>query len=538
MNNEKHIKLELLDTNKFVKVNDLKEITNNIFFVKNGIPTSDGLLSNEIFGITKDDRANKFAYIDLGEYFMHPLVYTTWASMDNNIRKIVHGTDKFSVNDKGFIIQDDNGSNGIKFLKKNIDKINIGSTDSRKRDSKIKFIYENKNNIFIKELPIIPAFYRDVNTESGRIGVGEINKLYNSLLMSVKSLKETVDLGLDVSNVIRGRIQETLLEIYNWFADEPNLSKKKGIQRRAVLTKTTDYGARLVLSAPELKVNKLEDMFVDLDYSAIPLSSLCANMFPYIIFYIRRFFENEFGALGIYKYIDKKGEIKEIEVKDPLIEFSDTRIKKEIDRFMKGYSNRFIPITVPNKENLDITMRFKGRNVAPDDINYEDTTSLIDRPLTWCDLIYMACYETTKDKHVLITRYPIDNYFNQFPTKIKVASTKKTENIWVDGTHYTHYPYIREKDILKNTSNKFVDTLNICNLYLPIIGGDYDGDQATTKIVFSTEANEELDNFINSKAHYISMGANNVRTSGNEAIQSLFNLTLILPESNLTKPEF
>ena len=123
MNNEKHIKLELLDTNKFVKVNDLKEITNNIFFVKNGIPTSDGLLSNEIFGITKDDRANKFAYIDLGEYFMHPLVYTTWASMDNNIRKIVHGTDKFSVNDKGFIIQDDNGSNGIKFLKKNISNV-------------------------------------------------------------------------------------------------------------------------------------------------------------------------------------------------------------------------------------------------------------------------------------------------------------------------------------------------------------------------------------------------------------------------------
>ena len=80
--------------------------------------------------------------------------------------------------------------------------------------------------------------------------------------------------------------------------------------------------------------------------------------------------------------------------------------------------------------------------------------------------------------------------------------------------------------------------MNICNLYLPIIGGDYDGDQATTKIVFSTEANEELDKFINSKAHYISMGANNVRTSGNEAIQSLFNLTLILPESNLTKPEF
>ena len=34
---------------------------------------------------------------------------------------------------------------------------------------------------------------------------------------------------------------------------------------------------------------------------------------------------------------------------------------------------------------------------------------------------------------------------------------------------------IRQKDIGANTSNMFIDTLNISNLYLDGIGGDYDG---------------------------------------------------------------
>ena len=38
---------------------------------------------------------------------------------------------------------------------------------------------------------------------------------------------------------------------------------------------------------------------------------------------------------------------------------------------------------------------------------------------------------------------------------------------------YKFYPRIRQEDIGSNTSNKFVDTLNICNAYLPAIVGDY-----------------------------------------------------------------
>ena len=65
-----------------------------------------------------------------------------------------------------------------------------------------------------------------------------------------------------------------------------------------------------------------------------------------------------------------------------------------------------------------------------------------------------------------------------------------------------------------------------------------DGDQVTVKAVYSLEANEELDKMMNSKAHFITLGAKNGRTSSNEAIQCLYNLTLVLPGTKLTDPVF
>ena len=78
---------------------------------------------------------------------------------------------------------------------------------------------------------------------------------------------------------------------------------------------------------------------------------------------------------------------------------------------------------------------------------------------------------------ILITRYPIDTYYNQFPTRFRVSSTIKTEPMVYNNTFIKYYPRIRKEDFYTNTTNKFVDTMNLCNAYLQSIGGDYDGDQ-------------------------------------------------------------
>ena len=491
---EKHFVLDLLDVDKFVKVNELQEITNSVYFSRDGIPSPDGLLSNEIFGISKEDRSNIFAYIDLGGWFLHPLIYKIWSRMDSNLTAIIHGTKSFRIDAAGQFVEDENGENGIEFIRKNIDKIRIRRTDSAKRNNNIEFLMKSKSLWFIRKMLVIPAYYRDVNTDGGYVGVGEINQLYSNLMMGVIAFKETADFGIWLSRSANCRVQETLLQIYDWFGagttingkqTSVNLPKKTGIIKRGVIGKTTDYASRLVLSAPELKVEYVDDLDVDLEHTAVPLASLATNLFPYILFWVRRFFENEFAGSAQYEVMDKNGNIRIETVKDPQEQFSDEEIKHQIERFMKGFSNRFIPVQVKCESGKTVYMRFKGRSAGSlkePKTNEEILASpLVKRRLTWCDLIYMAAVEMSKDKCILITRYPMDSYFNQFPSKIVVSSTKKTEPMFVNGELYPKYPSFTDEDIEQDTSNKFIDTMRMCNLHLGIIDGDY---EPVTIVVF------------------------------------------------------
>lgn len=55
----------------------------------------------------------------------------------------------------------------------------------------------------------------------------------------------------------------------------------------------------------------------------------------------------------------------------------------------------------------------------------------------------------------------------------RISTIKETENVYVSGRFYRWYPRIRETDISSNTSNRFIDTLNICNLLIGGMGADY-----------------------------------------------------------------
>ena len=143
------LKVTLLDEEDFIKKNHIQEVTDPIFFVKEGIPTEDGLLANKIFGVTKQERSKTFAYINLEGVYMHPLCYKVWGKMDSRIKDIAHGAKKFIINKDGDFEEDPNGSNGMEFIQKNIDKIKIRSTGSKSRDNKIKFLMRNKEHMFI-----------------------------------------------------------------------------------------------------------------------------------------------------------------------------------------------------------------------------------------------------------------------------------------------------------------------------------------------------------------------------------------------------
>ena len=537
-----NLQVSLLDVDNFVKKNNLVEITNPVIFDTSSNPTNDGLLSNTIFGITKESRASTFAYISLKKKFLQPLIYRIWGKVDSKIKSVIHGIGTYSIDKSGNIVEDPKGDNGIDFLRKNLDKIKFRETDSIKRERYIKFLNANRNNFFTDKLIVIPPFFRDIKVDGGKISVGDINKLYINVMVSASAIGDSEDYGFSISKSVEGRLQEGLIEIYKWFGtgtdSNPNggLPGKFGVIRRANLSKTTDYATRLVMSAPKLDVETMGELRADFDYSVLPMTSAAANFFPFVIFHMRRFFENEFIGDTKYPILDKNGSIIYGEIEDYQIQFSDEVLKKELDRFIHGYSDRFRAVKVlcrvkGKQEYLDL--KWKGFYKEPDAKVLQK-----ERPLTWCDVIYMACEEAIKDRMILITRYPIDTFYNEFATKIRLSSTIETEEAVFDDVVYTHYPKIRKEDIGTDTSNKFIDTMNICNGYLGIIDGDYDGDMVTIKGVYTDEANAELKKQLASNIHFINLGGNPVISTSKESIQAIYAMTLTLPETKLEKVKF
>ena len=537
-----NLQVSLLDVDDFVKKNNLVEITNPVIFDTSSNPTSDGLLSNTIFGITKESRASTFAYISLKKKFLQPLVYRIWSKVDSKIKSVIHGIGTYSIDKSGNIVEDPKGDNGIDFLRKNLDKIKFRETDSIKRERYIKFLNDNRKNFFTDKLIVIPPFFRDIKVDGGKISVGDINKLYINVMVSASAIGDSTEYGFSIGKSVEGRLQEGLIEVYKWFGtgtdSNPNggLPGKFGVIRRANLSKTTDYATRLVLSAPKLDVENMEDLRANFDYSVLTMTSAAANFFPFVIFHMRRFFENEFIGDTKYPIIDKDGSIIYGEIEDYQIQFSDEMLKKELDRFIHGYSDRFRPVKVlcrvkGKQEYLDL--KWKGFYKEPDVKALKN-----ERPLTWCDVIYMACEESVKDRMILITRYPIDTFYNEFATKIRLASTIETEEAVFDDVVYTHYPKIRKEDIGKDTSSSFIDTMNICNGYLDSIGGDYDGDMVTIKGVYTDEANAELKKQLASNIHFINLGGNPVISTSKESIQAIYAMTLTLPETKLSPVKF
>ena len=220
------LSVELLDIDKFIKKNNLKEITNPTFFGTSGKPTPDGLLSNEIFGITQSDRAGIFAYIDLGDWFIDPSNYKCLIRLNRKIESVVKGVGKWSIDKDGQLVEDfENGKSGIRWLKNNFDKLEFMKSKSSIRDLRIKYIKHNyeTGKLFINKYIVIPAYYRDVNTTGKYTGVGQINTLYVNLLVASRSLKENNDYGLSVADTTCARIQETLRAIYDWFCGNNNI---------------------------------------------------------------------------------------------------------------------------------------------------------------------------------------------------------------------------------------------------------------------------------------------------------------------------
>lgn len=526
MSNDKILKIDVYSMSKFIEVNasTMVEVKDPIYTDRNKIPTPTGLFSYEMFGTSPRDRKEIWGYIDLKGIYIHPKIHKTLKRViPKLIDGIISGTIYVNTDPNGELYEDyEGGWTGLTELYNNWDKIKIKPTGSTERDIKLRILNSKpKDTIFIRQFVVIPPFYRDMKIKGSTIAVDQVNEYYSNILKKVRMIESEANTGFSFTLYrTQFQVQESITSIYNFYTKEPNLSKKRGIIRRSLMGKSVDYAARLVISAPRYNLeNFKDDAEVSFLKVGVPLATLCSIFYPFIHKWVSDWFSHHLMT-------DKTivgGDGKLYHPKNVESQFDSKYIEKIIKNFIKSPASRFDKISLETEEGVVRDIIFAG--VYKDSGKIEGLSSISHRPMTVCDLLYMAAVDVTKDKHIIVTRYPLTDYTGIYPAKIHVLSTINTAPAYMSNEVYRHYPVIDPNLSFEKISVIFVDTLVMSNVYLKALGADYDGDQITVRGVFTQEANLECSKHIYSKKNILNVSGSSIRTTDRETMQTLYNLT-------------
>lgn len=527
--------LDILDIDKFIKVNSIREVTNPVFLDRN-MPTRDGVLSYEIFGTSQEERRNRFGYINLYLHYMHPLAATKLGGYDRTLSKLLYSQSAYILKD-GVLIEDyENGRSGPEFLYEIWGKVKVRDKDTITTKELEKFFKQDRDKLFVTKWIVIPAFYRDLNTHDDGSGLKKSSSTLNSMYSSIISYVQTLNTYSDISHYARltqSRVQTLLCDLYEKLMVETVKGKpsKFGMLKRSLQAKNVNYSSRLVLSSPILQKASYEDVQVKFGTATVPLAYTITSFLPFVVYQTKQFFDRNFiqgGKVPVYNKTTKK-----IEYTSFKSSYDETEITKMINQYLNDPSSRFNPMPTPPDTNGEThQMVVVGR------FGKENTT--ISRGATLTDILFICTVEAVKDKHIFVTRYPLDNYNGQWPGRINVASTIKTTPALIGNTYYPFYP-VCEGDPM----NAFVDTLQFSNTMIAKMGADYDGDCVSIRGVFSKEANDECEKRINSVAYILDVEGKFMRGIDKDFTLCLYNLTRtydnnisFLKDANKTTPKY
>lgn len=548
------MKIDLFNIDKFIEANHCPEVTNPIFFNYDQTPTADGLFSYELFGISDDDRKNIFGYIDLGGHYIHPMIYSLLTARFGSFRDILTGNKYAVIADKKIKIvpEDfDGAETGLDFFYDHYEEINWidnleeAEMDSLDKKTRLKFLKSlKKDEFFVSKWLVLPPFYRAASADSQSMG-DSINNLYKDLISRTRSMKTGFSISL-FGDETKLKIQNTLRDLYlttlapasgkNLIFEKGKVdgtlkgSSKNSLIRKHLLGKTVDYTASAVITAPEISGAKNPNTTpAPFGYSRFPLATLLSLFQPFIVAGGVLLLEEMLNSFYNTNYTD----IKKID----LNQFNAEFVSKLIKKYIKSLDERFslIPeFTYIDKEGKEVKAHFimykaetKGKS--------KNNLYWYSQKMTLTDFFYLIACEQLYDKHVYVTRYPVTNFQNIYPSKVLIMSTVKTKEMAIkysdeatDVEYFDEYPIVPLDDKTKTIDSDFLDVMYPGNAPLGAIGGDYDGDMLYMKSVFSKEANEEAERLIYSKTNILKADGKVSRSLadiGKDCVMGLYELT-------------
>ena len=513
----KAFNIRLMNVDAFIQEEGILEVTDPSPLEPGTSTFSDGgLFSESIFGqILSTDRLYSFGCISLNMEIITPLAYKHLCKMSSLYEEILSGRTyaRFDKKEKIFIKvlepdeEDETVKTGYLFFMEHYPELVFTETDSDTRKNRVKLLNTYRKESICNKIIVLPAGLRDMSMDKGHMIQDDINKLYTSLLQLCRFLdKDNRDTVFDT---VRFQILKKVLEIFDYI--EEIITGKHGyLQGGGYGRRRIALGTRNVITAAAYVMSDPDDVqSIKPDETKLGIFQTAKGLQPVVKHYIKTAFidpilgndDEEYVAVTNTKtfkleYVDIPYKQKDL--------FTEDGIEKWINRY-RNVDVRFNPVVIKNNKNIDYYLLlvydqdtkislFRSIDDLKSHLGKDIDLSKI-RPLTWIELLYMATYNASINRHCIITRDPVIEEGSSYPSKIHLVSTLPGRVVdmvdLITNTEVFQYP---QYPIMDN--NIFLDSTIVHSSSLIGLGGDYDGDMVSVNYLMADDANEEIANYL------------------------------------------
>lgn len=475
-----------------------------------------GLFSTEIFGRVGDDVRDKtFAYIPLKTSILHPIVYQRLERLKRLYIGILTGKE-FGVWDeekKDFFLSDElEGQTGYQFFMSHWNELVFAQGDSEIRKQRVAMINKFRDQSVLENVLVMPAGLRDAEVDSlGRTREGEINEHYHRLVQISNTIAKSTKSDSGALDTPRAALQKAFNMVYTTI--ESMLSGKRGFLQDKWGSRNIQDGTRNVITSMDISAPDLNaENYPGPDDTVMGLWQVSRGSLPITIARLRdNILSDVFGDVeGNVSLIDPKTLVPEfVQVSPQTYDRWTTTdgLGKVVDmQSMVGIrakpvmvEGRYLMLVYKPKGEMVFKL-FRDIRELPEGASKKDV-----HPLTYEEMIYLSNYRGWNDLRVISTRYPVAGEGSTYPSKVFVRTTVKTEaRVELDMTW-------EPMDADENTAQvypifdpeSYIDSSMVHPYRLAGLGGDYDGDTVSNNIVYTQEAKEEIDKYLNSRSAHV-----------------------------------
>ena len=482
----------------------------------------EGLFSQEIFGaIGTAKRRETFSYIDLKCDIIHPLIYRLLCS--KTLYKDIMAGNAFAIFDeklKDFVkCKPGEGNIGYNFFVSNIHKLVLQDNDSAKRSFVIKVFEKYKNIFLINKLAVLPAGLRDYEIdEAGQPKKNEVNAFYVSILAKTNLMDPNIlKINPEALDRTRYMLQNSVLELYQYF--ESLLKGKDKFIQQKWGTRKLFHGTRNVITSLIFDTDELSsDTLVKFNQSVVGLYEFIKMYQPISMFQIRRLLSkvlmgpNEPAYLVNPKTLHK--EPVSIESEDYDKWMSNEGLEKTLTYFgtkevrhdpLLIKDHYMFLLYLPNDKYFKI---IQDIDEIPEEWSKNFPKAII-RPLSFCELLYIAMYKKAPNLPGYLTRFPISSIGSTYPCycylKTTVLSEKRYEiaDDWQTVARDEDDNKIYRAISFPRPDSNFMETVSPHTSRIERLGADYDGDTVSFNGVFTEEALKEVKDLMGKRMNYV-----------------------------------